>query len=70
MGSESAKGYCDAATTVRIISVAVAVGLLWKLCCSSSFGGKTMKAPGRDYRINRSDFQRNPRGHFRDLRGK
>ena len=70
MGSESTKGYADAASAVGIIVVAVAVGLLWKLCCSRSSEGKTMKAPGRDSRIFRSDFERNPRGYFRNLRDK
>nr|GLL34128.1 hypothetical protein B456_008G175600 [Ipomoea trifida] len=39
------------------------------------FGGsksdrRTMKAPGRDYRIFRDDFERDPGSYFRNLRGK
>ncbi|KAF5752002.1 hypothetical protein HS088_TW02G01021 [Tripterygium wilfordii] len=30
--------------------------------------GKTMKAPGRNYRIYRDDFERDPAGYFRGLR--
>jgi len=30
--------------------------------------GKTMKAPGRDYRIPRADFERDPKSYFKDLR--
>ncbi|KAL9364812.1 hypothetical protein Peur_042685 [Populus x canadensis] len=30
--------------------------------------GKTMKAPGRDFRIRRADFERDPKGYFKDLR--
>ncbi|CAN1137437.1 hypothetical protein LINPERPRIM_LOCUS22867 [Linum perenne] len=33
-------------------------------------GGKTMKAPGKDERIFRADFENNPSGYFRDLRKK
>ena len=29
---------------------------------------KTMKAPGRDYRIRRADFERDPKSYFKDLR--
>ncbi|OIT00019.1 hypothetical protein A4A49_59881 [Nicotiana attenuata] len=29
---------------------------------------KMMKAPGRDYYINRDDFERDPSGYFRNLR--
>ncbi|XP_011020616.1 PREDICTED: uncharacterized protein LOC105122928 [Populus euphratica] len=28
--------------------------------------GKTMKAPGRDYRIPRADFERDPKGYFKN----
>ncbi|OVA11010.1 hypothetical protein BVC80_1745g23 [Macleaya cordata] len=40
-------------------------------CCSRSRGNyKMMKAPGRDYRMRRSDFESDPRSYFLDLRGK
>ncbi|KAJ6910433.1 hypothetical protein NC652_021185 [Populus alba x Populus x berolinensis] len=29
---------------------------------------KTMKPPGRDYRIPRADFERDPKSYFKDLR--
>ena len=56
------------AVGVAVAASVAAVGLLWKMFSSSSSGGKTMKAPGRDYRIFRSDFDRDPAGYFRDLR--
>ncbi|KAL5723272.1 hypothetical protein ACHQM5_006689 [Ranunculus cassubicifolius] len=34
-----------------------------------SGGGKMMKAPGRDYRMPRANFENNPRSYFRGLRG-
>ena len=62
-------------TVVGVIVAAVAAGLLWMCCpcspcCGRSSGGKTMKAPGRDYRIFRSDFEADPAGYFRDLHGR
>ncbi|KAK7279236.1 hypothetical protein RJT34_24282 [Clitoria ternatea] len=45
---------------------AVIIGLLWKALSTGS-EGKTMKAPGRDYRMSRDDFEHNPAKYFRDL---
>ncbi|CAI0463222.1 unnamed protein product [Linum tenue] len=36
----------------------------------SGSSGKTMKAPGRDSRMFRANFEKNPSGYFRDLRNK
>ncbi|TKY53735.1 hypothetical protein E2542_SST25277 [Spatholobus suberectus] len=41
---------------------------LWKVISRCCKRGKTMKAPGRDYRILRNDFERNPADYFRNLR--
>ncbi|TKY53734.1 hypothetical protein E2542_SST25276 [Spatholobus suberectus] len=43
----------------------VVVRLLFR---GSGKGGKTMKAPGRNFRILRNDFERNPAKYFRGLR--
>lgn len=49
-------------------------GLAVLLLCilASIFGGgkkkKTMKAPGRNYRINRNNFEGDPSSYFRGLR--
>lgn len=59
---------------VKVIVVVAALGieawLLSKLLglCIGSSNKKTMKAPGRDYRIFRDDFERDPSNYFRDLR--
>ncbi|TKY53736.1 CBL-interacting serine/threonine-protein kinase 7 [Spatholobus suberectus] len=42
--------------------------ILGNLHGGSGKGGKTMKAPGRDYRIFRSDFECDPADYFRNLR--
>ncbi|KAL4384219.1 hypothetical protein GQ457_15G004530 [Hibiscus cannabinus] len=50
-------------------AAALAVGLV---VCGVIFlgsrGKKTMKAPGRSYRIFRDDFEHDPSSYFRDLR--
>ena len=49
------------ADAVSAVGLAVAAaGPLWKLCRPSCTGGKTMKAPGKDQRIFRSDFESDP----------
>ncbi|KAE8657400.1 Nop14, putative isoform 1 [Hibiscus syriacus] len=58
------------------VGAALAVGLVvggFKLLGSSSDektvkDKKTMKAPGRNYRIVRDDFEHDPASYFRDLR--
>ncbi|KAK1296006.1 hypothetical protein QJS10_CPB15g01658 [Acorus calamus] len=47
------------------IVLSLAVGLVFLLR-----KGKMMKAPGKDCRISRRSFEENPRGYFRNLRGK
>ncbi|RDY12373.1 hypothetical protein CR513_02854, partial [Mucuna pruriens] len=44
----------------KLAAIAVIFG-----CCGKR--GKTMKAPGRNYRISRKDFERNPANYFRNL---
>ncbi|KAK7354934.1 hypothetical protein VNO80_14176 [Phaseolus coccineus] len=54
------------------VAAIVLVWFLWKLikvifgCCCRR--GRTMKAPGRNYRISRNSFERNPSAYFRNLR--
>lgn len=69
---------CENRTT--IVSEDVAVAGLAFLClvvvggmafaCRGSGDRKTMKAPGRSYRIFRDDFEDDPGQYFRDLRKK
>ncbi|KAF9624435.1 hypothetical protein IFM89_011443 [Coptis chinensis] len=61
----------------EIVIATVAAGALfaWSVVISLFSSGsedddKMMKAPGRDAKIKRRDFENNPRGYFRDLRGK
>lgn len=65
------------ATPYLIVAViVVTVFFLCRCCCPCCCCGgrrssiKMMKAPGRDYRMPRHKFESNPRGYFRDLRGK
>ncbi|KAK1306943.1 hypothetical protein QJS10_CPA10g01773 [Acorus calamus] len=51
------------------VVLAVAVGWMF-LGKGKGMKGKTMKAPGRCYRIPRRSFEENPRGYFRNLHGK
>ncbi|WRX14634.1 hypothetical protein QQP08_007121 [Theobroma cacao] len=60
-------------TEMKAADLAVAGVIL--VCCficlvifRGSSSKKTMKAPGRNNRIYRDDFTRNPKGYFRDLR--
>lgn len=55
-----------------VVAVAV-IGLLMICCCckclkKKRYGGRTMKAPGQDFRILRDDFEANPADYFRNLR--
>ncbi|XAR55946.1 hypothetical protein NMG60_11036199 [Bertholletia excelsa] len=57
------------------IITAVVILLICRCCCCGGRGrttrsGKTMKAPGRDYRMLRAEFEENPRAYFRGVRGK
>ncbi|WVY99018.1 hypothetical protein V8G54_031169 [Vigna mungo] len=48
--------------------IMVIFGCFYRCCCCCCRRGRTMKAPGRNYRIFRDDFERNPRDYFRNLR--
>jgi hypothetical protein len=56
-----------------IVAVAV-IGLLLRSCyrclTKSKKNGKTMKAPGGNFRMPRSDFDENPSAYFMNLRKK
>ncbi|KAB2614899.1 hypothetical protein D8674_021487 [Pyrus ussuriensis x Pyrus communis] len=54
---------------------AAGIGLLaWGLSALASSAGeekkKMMKAPGKDEIIEREEFERDPKGYFKDLRNK
>ncbi|KAF9624436.1 hypothetical protein IFM89_011444 [Coptis chinensis] len=51
------------------LSGLIVVFILWKYRCRSH-RNKIMKAPGRDYKMQRGDFEKDPRSYFRGLRGK
>jgi len=52
---------------VAVLGVAITIfGLL--SCSSGSKNRKTMKAPARNHRIFRDDFERGPAAYFRNLR--
>jgi len=54
---------------VPIIVAAVVVVLLFRSFHRCLFkSAKTMRAPGRNYRIPRSSFEANPSAYFRNLR--
>ena len=56
------------AAGVAVLAAGVAAASLLGSSSSSSSDRKTMKAPGRDGRIDRDDFERDPASYFRDLR--
>ena len=61
------------AVTIAKCAVAVfgvAAVIYGLLSCSSSTKGKTMKAPARNQRMFRADFERDTAGYFRNLRKK
>ncbi|KAM0999947.1 hypothetical protein ACFX2A_006750 [Malus domestica] len=72
-GSENESSYSVGAIAA---GAAAGIGLLaWGLSALVSSAGseserkkKTMKAPGKDYIIQREEFERDPKGYFRDLR--
>ncbi|OWM64011.1 hypothetical protein CDL15_Pgr006381 [Punica granatum] len=57
-----------AAAGLAIAGLVIAGGIAWAF--GSSGDRKTMKAPGRDHRMYRDDFQRDPSDYFRNLRKK
>ncbi|XAR55945.1 hypothetical protein NMG60_11036198 [Bertholletia excelsa] len=65
---------CNWAWAVKPWIITAAVFLLIYRCCCGGGGrggsGKTMKAPGRNHRMRRADFEENPQAYFRSLRGK
>ncbi|KAJ6952924.1 hypothetical protein NC653_041916 [Populus alba x Populus x berolinensis] len=55
--------------SVPIMVAVVVIALLFGGCCGGAAKSvKTMKAPGRNYRMPRSDFEANPSAYFRGLR--
>lgn len=77
-GDENGVELCD--HEVDLTNVAIAAGavaglalLAWGFsgivsAASSSEQRRTMKAPGRDYRIFRDDFEHDPSSYFKSLR--
>ncbi|CAK7323501.1 unnamed protein product [Dovyalis caffra] len=66
-------GNNEATGTVTTVVAVVVIGLLIYSCCrcrTKTNEGKTMKAPGQDFRIPREEFVENPSGYFRNLRKK
>ncbi|XP_011627216.1 uncharacterized protein LOC18444618 isoform X2 [Amborella trichopoda] len=64
------KDKVDRDKALKIAGLAFAGYLVLKVMKAFSGGkgsGKTMKAPGRPFRIPRSPFESNPRGYFRQL---
>ncbi|KAJ6856006.1 hypothetical protein NC651_040578 [Populus alba x Populus x berolinensis] len=53
---------------LTMVAVVVIVLLFLSCCGCLAKSVKTMKAPGRSYRIPRSNFEANPSAYFRDLR--
>ncbi|KAJ6908824.1 hypothetical protein NC651_019029 [Populus alba x Populus x berolinensis] len=58
--------------TPDVLESVVVIGLLLRSCyrCLTKKNGKTMKAPGQNFRMRRSDFDDNPSAYFRHLRKK
>ncbi|KAI8539369.1 hypothetical protein RHMOL_Rhmol09G0177500 [Rhododendron molle] len=52
------------------VGAAAAAALVGWLVSGSGSQEKMMKAPGRDYRMPRKDFEKSPADYFRDLRKK
>ncbi|KAL3731583.1 hypothetical protein ACJRO7_028464 [Eucalyptus globulus] len=72
-GSESkSSGATTAAGVIAgLVILALGVGVVSLMGDSSgSSGRRTMKAPGRDTRIFRDDFEKNTASYFRNLRKK
>ncbi|KAK9934984.1 hypothetical protein M0R45_022103 [Rubus argutus] len=75
MGSSQRSGKQEEAA-VAAGAIAVLAAVAWGIArlvsgsTSTSEGQmkKTMKAPGRNVRINRDDFQRDPASYFKGLR--
>lgn len=57
-------------TAAVAVGAAAAAALVGWLVSGSGSQEKTMKAPGRDYRMRRKDFEESPANYFRDLRKK
>ncbi|KAB1207125.1 hypothetical protein CJ030_MR7G011446 [Morella rubra] len=56
------------AAGLGLAAVCVVIALL--MSSGNTKKGKTMKAPGRNTRIDRKDFEGDAKGYFRELRGK
>ncbi|KAG5532709.1 hypothetical protein RHGRI_027118 [Rhododendron griersonianum] len=57
-------------TAVAAVGAAAAAALVGWYVSGSGSQEKTMKAPGRDYRMPRKDFEKSPADYFRDLHKK
>ena len=66
-GYEMAKAGLAAAGVV-VAGVVLLASVVGDLASSSEDSRKTMKAPGRNDRIFRDDFEKDPKTYFRDLR--
>ncbi|KAI8539365.1 hypothetical protein RHMOL_Rhmol09G0177100 [Rhododendron molle] len=70
-GSSTQNKKQDQAVAVGAAAAAALVGWgLTKLASGSGSQEKMMKAPGRDYRMPRKEFETSPADYFRDLRKK
>ncbi|CAM8876610.1 unnamed protein product [Rhodiola kirilowii] len=56
-----------AGIVVIVAGIGLAACFLGSLFSTGNQSRKTMKAPGRDFRIFRDDFEANPSKYFRDL---
>ncbi|CAJ1967112.1 unnamed protein product [Sphenostylis stenocarpa] len=63
-------GAVGGAVGVALVAIALIwviwkmIGVIFRCCCGRR---RTMKAPGRNRRILRADFERNPAAYFRNL---
>ncbi|CAK7323507.1 unnamed protein product [Dovyalis caffra] len=55
---------------VAVVVVALLIHSFCKCLTKTKTAGKTMKAPGKNFRIPRKEFEANPSGYFRKLRNK
>uniref|UniRef100_A0A2P2JSK9 Uncharacterized protein n=1 Tax=Rhizophora mucronata TaxID=61149 RepID=A0A2P2JSK9_RHIMU len=67
-GSGDSSGTTTGVVTAVLGAAALVIGGL--LFSGSSTEKKTMKKPGRDGRMPRSEFEKDPRSYFQDLRKK
>ena len=68
MSDSENKAATIAKCAVAVLGVAVAICGLISGSSGSKTDRKTMKAPARNHRIFRDDFERDPAAYFRNLR--